>query len=128
MILQDYDRTPDKDMNEDINEEKINNLDIHVKEIEVKTLLRMDFVDYHKILDHLEDEEEPCCDFGIFALVESSFSEADLATGDIIISVDEQDFLDCTSAQLKTHLLKINRRCNKSKVTIVYGKSYLDVL
>ena len=127
MILQDYDRTPDKDMNEDINEEKINKLDIHVKEIEVKTLLRMDFVDYHKILDHLEHEEESCCDFGIFALVESSFSEADLATGDIIISVDEEDFLDCTSAQLKTHLLKINRGCNKSKVTVVYGKSYLDV-
>lgn len=123
--MKEYDRTPDDDMNEDINEEKINKLDVHVKQIEVGTLLRMDFVDFHKILDHLDDEEEPCCDFGIFALVDC---EADLATGDIIISVDEEDFLDCTAAQLKTHLLKINRRCNTIKVTIVYGKSNLNIL
>ena len=121
--MKEYDRTPDDDMNEDINEEKIDKLDVHVKQIEVGTLLRMDFVDFHRILDHLDDEEEPCCDFGIFALVDRSFSEADLATGDIIISVDEDDFLDCTAAQLKTHLRKINRRCNTIKMTVVYGKS-----
>ena len=106
-------------MNEDVIEEKIDKLNIHVKIMEVGTLMRIDFVDYHKMLDQLDDEEEPCCDFGIFAVVDHS--AANLATGDVIISVDEEDFLDCTAAQLKTHLLKINGISNKRKVTMVYG-------
>ena len=106
-------------MNEDVIEEKIDKLNIHVKIMEVATLMRIDFVDYHKMLDQLDDEEEPCCDFGIFAVVDHR--AADLATGDVIISLDEEDFLDCTAAQLKTYLLKINEISNKSKVTIVYG-------
>ena len=117
--LQDYDRTPYDDMDEDVIEGKIEKLNVHVKIMEVGTLMDVDFVDYHKMLNQLNDEEEPCCDFGIFAVVDHS--DTDLSTGDVIISVDKEDFLDCTAAQLKTHLLKINGISNKSKVTIVYG-------
>ena len=108
-------------MNEDDIEKKIENLDVYVTEIDLATLLRIDFVDYHKMLDILDDDEEPCCDFGIFAV--NHHHNSDPATGDIVISVEDEDFLECTSAQLKSYLEKF--KDERRRINYVYGRATL---
>ena len=52
----------------------------------VADLLALKLVDFHKMLELLEDDGEPVCDLGVF-LVQEESEVGELRTGDLVISV-----------------------------------------
>ena len=83
----------------------------------VADLLALKLVDFHKMLELLEDEREPVCDFGVFVVQEDEVAE--LRTGDVVISVEEEDCLESTAAQLRNTISRLDRRAN---VTMTVGR------
>ena len=58
-------------------------------------MLALKLVDFHKMLELLEDDGEPVCDFGVF-LVQEESEVGELRTGDLVISVLYCTVLYCT--------------------------------
>ena len=83
----------------------------------VADLLALKLVDFHKMLELLEDDREPVCDFGVFVVQEDEVAE--LRTGDVVISVEEEDCLEATAAQLRNTISRLDRRAN---VTMTVGR------
>ena len=108
----------DTDSTEDEVERNIERLNILIIHEKVETLNKLGFLDYHKMLDLLKDEDEPCCDFGIFVVNDTDLCE-NIKTGDVIISIEDEDLLESTAAQLKTIL---NKHINEQIVTITIGR------
>ena len=84
----------------------------------VADLLALKLVDFHQMLELLEDDREPVCDFGVFVVQEAG-EVADLRTGDVVISVEEEDCLESTAAQLRNTISRLDRRAN---VTMTVGR------
>ena len=108
----------DTDSTEDEVERNIESLNILIIHEKVETLNKLGFLDYHKMLDWLKDEDEPCCDFGIFVVNDTDLCE-NIKTGDVIISIEDEDLLESTAAQLKTIL---NKHINEQIVTLTIGR------
>ena len=83
----------------------------------VADLLALKLVDFHQMLELLEDDREPVCDFGVFVVQEGEVAE--LRTGDVVISVEEEDCLESTAAQLRNTISRLDRRAN---VTLTVGR------
>ena len=61
------------------------------------------------MLEQLEDEEEPVCDFGIFV---SSTADSELKFGDFVIALDDEDLLESTAGQIKVLIGRLDRSRN----------------
>ena len=72
--------------------------------------MRTSFVDYHNMLEQLQDEEEPVCDFGIFV---SSQSDSELKFGDFVIALDDEDLLETTAGQMRVLIGRLDRSTKK---------------
>ena len=70
------------------------------------------------MLDTLEENEEPACDFGVF-ITGNNHETNGLISGDLLISVDDEDCLEKTAAQVHHFLGKLNP---DSMATITLGK------
>ena len=69
MISQEYDRTPDLDLeaNEDSTLELIDKLDIVRITLSPEATNAVDFLDYHKMLEATDEiDVVPVCDFGVY--------------------------------------------------------------
>ena len=121
---EEYSRVPEED-EEDKEEEMekvIDNLDIHGVDLNIEDLYTIDFVDFHKMLDLLDGDEEPCCDFGVFIVIkETEKLKSKLHNGDIIISVNEEDMLELTAAQVKKVIKKAESR-NTKVLSLLIGR------
>ena len=75
--------------------------------MKVKQFHDLNLVDFIKMFEMIgdDDECEPVCDFGVFMSQDSS--EVNLKTGDLLISIDEDDFLDKTSAQVVNYIKRL---------------------
>ena len=90
--------------------------------INYEILKNVSFVDYHILLDLLEDDEEPSCDFGIFvsSTGDSDFQSENLIQfGDLVLSLNDEDLLESTAAQLK---VLINNLDGKRTHQITLGR------
>ena len=87
----------------------------------VADLLALKLVDFHKMLELLEDDGEPVCDFGVFLVQEESEvgEVGELRTGDLVISVGEEECLESTAAQLRNTISRLDSR---AKVTMTVGR------
>ena len=81
-------------------------------------LLALKLVDFHKMLELLEDDGEPVCDFGVF-LVQEESEVGELRTGDLVISVGDEECLESTAAQLRNTISRLDSR---AKVTMTVGR------
>ena len=77
--------------------------------MKVKQFHDVNIVDFIKMFELIgdDDECEPVCDFGVFMSQDSS--EVNLKTGDLLISIDEDDFLDKTSAQVMNYVKRLKK-------------------
>ena len=127
-LLQEYDRGPDLDCDQREEEQlaQIENLQIIVSSAKVKDLQSLQIVDFHIMLESLEGDEEPACDFGVF--ISHNHLEYGMKTGDVVISIDDEDCLEKTAAQVHHSLNKLN---TESTVTVTLGKlkdNQMDIL
>ena len=84
----------------------------------VADLLALKLVDFHKMLELLEDDGEPVCDFGVF-LVQEESEVGELRTGDLVISVGDEECLESTAAQLRNTISRLDSRAT---VTMTVGR------
>ena len=129
-IFQEYDRSPEEDSEarEKEIEIAIENLNIIATDLHPKYLEHLTFSDFHIILDILDVEDTPICDFGIYVSRIDSNSEDSLVgrncecnieVGDMVIFVEDEDMTNMTSA----HLNKILRKYKgQKKIPIVLGR------
>ena len=121
--IEEYDREPDDDWREKERavEEMVEKLDIVILETDPVGLQEVKFVDFHKMLENA-DYEEPICDFGVYVSAIDAGSEGldlDIRAGDLVLCLDDQDFLNSTAAKFKNHLGRIT----KTRVTITLGRN-----
>ena len=121
--VQEYDREPDDDWREKERavEELVDKLDIVITDINPEGLSKVKFVDFYKMLEKSEDEE-PICDFGVYVSEIDVASEAlnlDIKVGDLVLCLDDQDFLNSTAAKFKNHLGKLG----KKRATLTLGRN-----
>ena len=121
--IEEYDREPDDDWREKERavEEMVEKLDIVILETDPVGLQEVKFVDFHKMLENA-DYEEPICDFGVYVSAVDAGSEGldlDIRAGDLVLCLDDQDFLNSTAAKFKNHLGRIT----KTRVTITLGRN-----
>ena len=121
--VQEYDREPDDDWREKERavEELVEKLDIVITDINPEGLSKVKFVDFYKMLEKSGDEE-PICDFGVYVSEIDVASEAlnlDIKVGDLVLCLDDQDFLNSTAAKFKNYLGKLG----KKKVTLTLGRN-----
>ena len=81
-------------------------------------MLALKLVDFHKMLELLEDDGEPVCDFGVF-LVQEESEVGELRTGDLVIRVGDEECLESTAAQLRNTISRLDSR---AKVTMTVGR------
>ena len=96
-------------------------LDIVIVETDPVALKELHFVDFYKMLEDSDGEEEAICDFGVYISQVETGSEAsnlNIKPGDLVLYLNDEDFLSSTAAILKTHLAKIG----KSRVTLTLGR------
>ena len=110
-IFQEYERASDVDFEQREEEqlEIIETLQIIIVNMKVKQFHDVNIVDFIKMFELIgdDDECEPVCDFGVFMSQDSS--EVNLKTGDLLISIDEDDFLDKTSAQVMNYVKRLKK-------------------
>ena len=90
-------------------------MNIIILNINYEILKNVSFVDYHILLDLLEDNEEPSCDFGIFVSSkgDSDFQSENLIQfGDLVLSLNDEDLLESTAAQLKVLINNLDGKRN----------------
>jgi len=120
---QEYDREPDNDWREKERavEEMVEKLDIVIIETDPVALKEVHFVDFYKMMENSDDEEAPICDFGVYISQVETGSKAlnlNIKSGDLVLCMDEEDFLSSTAAIFKTHLTRIG----KTRVTLTLGR------
>ena len=96
-------------------------LDIVILETDPVRLQGVKFVDFHKMLEYADDEET-ICDFGVYVSKVDAGSEAlnlDIRAGDLVLCLDDQDFLNSTAAKFKNHLGKVS----KTIFTLTLGRN-----
>ena len=123
IYIQEYDREPDDDWREKERavEELVEKLDIVITDINPEGLSKVKFVDFYKMLEK-SDDEEPICDFGVYVSEVDVASEAhnlDIKVGDLVLCLDDQDFLNSTAAKIKNYFGKLG----KKKVTLTLGRN-----
>ena len=121
--VKEYDREPDDDWREKERavEEMVEKLDIVILETHPVRLQGVKFVDFHKLFEYADDEET-ICDFGVYVSKVDAGSEAlnlDIRAGDLVLCLDDQDFLNSTAAKFKNHLGKVS----KTRVTLTLGRN-----
>jgi len=128
-----YDREPDDDWQEKerLVEEAVERLDIVIVDSDPRLLLELvKFCDYHRMMETEEAEDDvfgseedpaPLCDFGVFVEEVSNDEEAsslNIRRGDMVLTVEDQDFLSSTAGQLKNQLAKVGR----TRVSLTLGR------
>ena len=96
-------------------------LDIVVLEINHAALVGVTFVDFYKMMEKVGDEET-ICDFGVYVSEIDADSEAlklDLKKGDLVMFMNDEDFLSCTAAQFKTQLSKVGN----ARISLTLGRN-----
>lgn len=122
---QEYDREPDDDWREKERavEEMVEKLDIIIVETDPSNLGEFNFVDYHRMLENVDDPENiPICDFGVYVASMNNYDDnkdIDVRIGDLVLFLDDEDFLNSTAAQFKNHLAKQSR----SRVSLTLGRN-----
>ena len=97
-------------------------LDIVIIETDPVLLRGVQFVDFHKMLENMNVEEETICDFGVYIYQIDDGSEAlnlDIKTGDLVLCLNGENFLSSTAAVLKNHLVK----CGQTRITLTLGRN-----
>ena len=110
-FFQEYERASDVDFEQRQEEqlEIIETLQIIIEQMKVKQFHDVNIVDFIKMFEMIDDDDEcePVCDFGVFMSQDSS--QVNLKTGDLLISIDEDDFLDKTSAQVMNYVKRLKK-------------------
>ena len=103
-------------------------MNIIATELDPKYLEHVTFSDFHIILDILDVEDPPICDFGIYVSRVDSNSEnclvgrscdCNIEVGDMVIFVEDEDMTNMTSAHLNKFLQKYR---GQKKIPIVLGR------
>ena len=97
-------------------------LDIVIIEMDPVLLRGVQFVDFHKMLENLNAEEETICDFGVYISKIDDGSEAlnlDMKIGDLVLYLNGENFLSSTAAVFKNHLAK----CGQTRITLTLGRN-----
>jgi len=128
-----YDREPDDDWQEKerLVEEAVERLDIVIVDSDPRLLLQLvKFCDYHRMMETDEEEDDvfgkeedpaPLCDFGVYVEEVSREEEAsslNIMRGDMVLTLEDQDFLSSTASQLKHQLGKVGR----PRVSLTLGR------
>ena len=124
---EEYNRVPEEEeeVKEDEMEKVIDNLDIHALDLDIEEVSKIDFVDFHKMLELLDGDAEPCCDFGVFIFIDDIKKiRTELHTGDIVININEEDILEMTAAQVKNIIKKLESR-NSKALSLLIGRKKL---
>jgi len=127
---EEYDRSPEEDSEarEKEREIAIENLNIIATDLDPKYLEHVTFSDFHIILNILDIEDLPICDFGIYVSRIDSNSEnglvgrscdCNIKVGDMVIFVEDEDMTNVTSAHLNNFLQKYK---GQKKIPIVLGR------
>ena len=96
-------------------------LEIVVLDINHDQLKGVTFVDFYKMMEKVGDEET-ICDFGVYVSDIDAGSEAltlNLKKGDLVMFMNDEDFLSCTAAQFKTQLSKVGN----SRISLTLGRN-----
>ena len=122
--VKEYDREPDDDWRdkERAVEEMVEKLDIVIIETDSVGLQGVQFVDFHKMVENLNAEEETICDFGVYISKIDDGSEAlnlDIKTGDLVLYLNGENFLSSTAAVFKNNLVK----CGRTRITLTLGRN-----
>jgi len=122
---EEYDREPDDawEEREARVEEAVARLDIVVLQSDPRLLLELvRFSDHHRMVEVEEEEAERLvCDFGVYVeevMADPEATSLNLARGDMVLTVGEQDFLSSTAGQLKHHLA----RSGRPRVSLTLGR------
>ena len=103
-------------------------MNIIATELDPKYLEHVTFSDFHIILNILDIEDLPICDFGIYVSRVDSNSEnclvgrscdCNIEVGDMVIFVEDEDMTNMTSAHLNKFFQKYR---GQKKITIVLGR------
>ena len=100
----------------------VEKLDIVIIETDPVLLRGVQFVDFHKMLENMNGEEETICDFGVYICDIEDGSEAlnlDIKTGDLVLYLDVENFLSSTAAIFKNHLVKFGQ----NRITLTLGRN-----